>query len=181
MKNHEEETKVDETIRGSLVILVFRLFLALLLIEVVYAAVYYFLSIQFNIPYDWHHHVSFGLFLLLSLKLVAQAYLIILVTLSWANRAYLLTVKHLVTREGVFSLKENIHDFDNIDSISINQSFLGRLFNFGDISINSDKEDSNRSMIGIPNPRKYERLLKNCISQNRFTQRNRGKDSDELL
>lgn len=162
-KNHEERKPELEPIRGSIVILVSKLATGLLLFDLLYAGLYYLFALGFVLPFDLHHHISILLLVVFFLKLLMQLFLILNVTLSWANSAYYLAGKHLIRRKGILHIEEDVFHFDNIRTISINQSFFGKLLNYGDITLKTSASggyQGNVVMTEISNPKKYEEILR---------------------
>src|SRR5579859_7365543 len=92
-----EELKPElEPIRGSIVVLVFKLTAILLFFELIYAVADYIFTLGIPLPFDLHHHASLALFMVEAIKIVLQLYLIVNVTLSWANSTYYLAGKHII-------------------------------------------------------------------------------------
>lgn len=153
-----------EPIRGSVFILAVKYILLLFIFDGIYELIYYFLNVQFLIPYDFHHHLSVGFFILLITKFIIQAYLIMFITLSWANNMYYLTDKYLVKKSGILGRNEEKYLFDAVFSTSINRSFAGQIFGYGDLQITVNAGNDKRELIlsGIADPFKYEQMLKEC-------------------
>ena len=161
--NHEERKHELEPIRGSIIILVAKLATVLLLFDLLYVGLYYLLTLSFALPFDLHHHISLLLLVIFFLKLLMQLFLILNVTLSWANSAYYLAGKHIIRRNGILHVEEDVFHFDNIRSISVNQSFFGKIFNYGDISLKTSASgvyEGDVIMTEISNPKKYEEILR---------------------
>lgn len=167
MKHHGDETDIDseagfEPIRGSVVVLATKLAAILLIFEVAYAVADYVVTLGIPLPFDLHHHISLALFIVQATKIVLQLYLVVNVTLSWSNNTYILAGKHIIRRKGILHAEEDVFHFDNIRSISINQSFLGKLFNYGDITLKTSASGGYHGdvvMAAIANPKKYEEIL----------------------
>lgn len=162
-RNHEERKQELEPIRGSIVTLVVKLAMLLFLFEVLYAAIYYFVNLGFSLPFDLHHHIAWSLFAFEILKILMELYLIVYVTLAWANNAYYLAGKHLIRRKGIVHVEEDVFHFDNIRSISVDQSFLGRIFHYGDITLKTSASGGYQGdivMMEIADPKRYEEKLR---------------------
>lgn len=159
----DEDVKPEiEPIRGSTVILISKLMAILLFFEFIYAVVDYIVTLGIPLPFDLHHHVSLALFIVQAIKISFQLYLIANVTLSWANNTYFLAGKHIIKRTGILHAEEDVFHFDNIRSISINQSFFGKICNYGDITLKTSASGGYQGdvvMMGISNPKKYEEIL----------------------
>lgn len=59
--------------------------------------------------------------------------------------------------------KEEVFHFDNIRAITVNQSWFGKLFNYGDIELKTSASGGCQEalvLVSINNPHKYEAHLK---------------------
>lgn len=164
---HHEGGKCEHApIRGSIVILVVKLLVTLLFFELIYAAAYYILSLGIPLPFDLHHHVALVLLGLEIIKILTQVLLILNVTLSWANNVYYIDGKHLVKRTGIINIKEDMYEFDTVRSMTVDQSWFGRIFHYGDITLKTSASGGYQVIVaiaGIQNPQKYEQMIKQCL------------------
>ena len=152
-----------EPIRGSLIMFAFRLLLLLILFETIYALVFGVLQIGLNLPIEWHHHTSVGLLIFNGVKVVIELILILYLLLQWTGSRYFITPKHIIKQTGILKEKEEVYHFDNIRSISVEQSFLGKVFDYGDITLKTSASGGYQDDVvlsGIDNPHKYETILK---------------------
>ena len=159
---HENEKYDGESIRGNAFLLVVKLATILVLFELLYAGINYFLTLGLVLPFNLHHHISEVLFVFEFIKLAIQLFLILHVCLSWANYEYHLSGKHIIRRKGIIHIQEDVFHFDNIRSISINQSFLGKVFNYGDITLKTSASGGYQGDIvlaGIASPKKYKEII----------------------
>ena len=166
--NHQEIKQKDlvEQIRGSIIVVVVKLIIILIIFEAIYELFFYFLSIQFALPIDWHHHISVGLLIMSMMKVLLEVYFITSVFLAWAGNVWLLTGKHIIRRTGIFHTQEDVYHFDNLRTISVEQSLLGKIFNYGDITIKisaSGGYQGDVSLSQIENPHMYETMIKNLF------------------
>lgn len=165
-QNHEEGNCEHAPIRGSYIIFVAKLLLTLFLFEIIYAAIFYFLTLGVFFPFDLHHHISIGIFILEIMKILIQVFLIFYVSLSWASNVYYISGKHLIKRSGILNTEEDIYEFDTVRSVAVNQSFLGRLFHYGDITLKTSASGGYQVIVtiaGVQDPRKYEQRIKQCL------------------
>ncbi len=161
-ENHNNHIALSQ-IRGSISVLIIKLLVSLFLFDLLYAGVFYLLNIEIKIPFVWHHHLSIGIFILLILKTLLQGFLITFLVLTWTNSLYIITKKHLILKKGIFRAKEDVYNFINIRHIAMNQSVLGKVFNYGDIELKLSSSGGLQEdviLMGIENPKKYEELLK---------------------
>ncbi len=164
--NHEEEQCEHTPIRGSIIFLVSKLLVILLMFELIYGGAFYVLSLGIPLPFDLHHHVSVVLFVLEIVKIVTQVFLILNVSLSWANSVYFISGKHLIKRTGVLKTQEDIYEFETVRTVALNQSWLGKIFDYGDISLKTSASGGYQVIVtiaGVRNPRKYEQMIKDCM------------------
>lgn len=155
-----------EPIRESIFMLGAKLFVLLFLFEGIYTGFFVLLNLVFNLPLDWHHHASVILILLNITKVLLELLFILFLLSEWSSTIYFITTKHIIKRVGILSNKEEVYHFDNIRSISVQQSFLGKLFNYGDIILKTSASGGYQddvSLSGIDNPHKYETILKNLF------------------
>ena len=166
IQNHEEGECEHAPIRGSFVILVAKLLVTFLLFELIYAAIYYFLTLGFALPFNLHHHIAILILVLEILKVIMQTFFTLYVSLSWTSNVYHINGKHLVKRTGIFNSEEDIYEFDTVRSVAVNQSWLGRLFHYGDITLKTSASGGYQvivTMDGVSNPQKYEQTIKQCL------------------
>lgn len=166
--NHEEGTCEHAPIRGSIFILVAKLLVTLLLFESIYVVVYYFLFLGIPLPFDLHHHVAVVVLVIAAFKILIQVFLILNVTLAWANNVYYMNGegKHLIKRTGIINIKEDVYEFNTVRSLTVNQSWLGRIFHYGDVELKTSASGGYQVIVsinGIQNPQKYEEMIKQCL------------------
>lgn len=161
-RNEIERERELEPIRESVVILVLKLTAALLLFEILYAAVFYSVNLGPSLPFDLHHHIAIVVFALEIIKLIFQVFLVLNVTLSWTNNAYYISGNNLIRKTRIIHTEEDIFNFEDVKSISVNQSVMGKILNFGEIKLKIKSEDDQEDiyMINIADPKKYERIIR---------------------
>lgn len=167
-KHHEEGQCEYAPIRGSIFILGGKILVVLLLFELLYGAVSYFFTLGIPLPFDLHHHVSLILFFLIILKIIIQVFLIVNVTLSWANNIYFINGggKYLIKRTGILNTKEDAYDLATIRSLAVSQSWLGRIFHYGDVTLKASASGGYQAIltiVGIQDPQKYEQMIKQYL------------------
>ena len=69
----------------------------------------------------------------------------------------------IVTKSGVFSRKEQQTVFMGVYSVSISQSFFGRIFNYGDVRVDCPGR-WDVDTVGIKDPHGLKRFLESRIS-----------------
>ncbi len=152
-----------EPIRGSVIIFAIKLFFTLILFETIYSIVFGVFQVGLNLPIEWHHHTSVGLLIINGIKVVIEFVVILYLLFQWTGSSYFITPKHIIKRNGILQNKEDVFHFDNIRSISVEQSLFGKFFNYGDITLKTSASGGYQDdvvLLGIDNPHKYETILK---------------------
>lgn len=160
----EEQSEHDfQQIRSSISILAMKLLLLLFLFEVIYAILFYVLTLAFNLPLEWHHHSSIILLVINGFKIIVEFFFILYLFFQWEGISYFITKKHIIKRVGIFNSKEEIFHFENIRTITVKQSFLGKILHYGDIELKTSASGGYQEelvLVAINDPYKYEAHLK---------------------
>lgn len=158
---------INEPIRESLVLFVFKISAILLVTNLVYMSLNFFLLQAFflnhALPFNLHNETAYILTFLHLATTAAQVWGISTVVTRWLGRTYYVTSKHLVLREGIMNCVEKLYDLGIIRSISVQQSWLGKIFRFGTVSINfsaSGGYTDQATLFGISDPQQYEQVLR---------------------
>src|SRR3989344_1291226 len=85
-------------IRGSIILLFLRILLLIILFDVLYLAATVLLNLTFEIPYDWHHHISLGLLITLAIQILVKAGIMFYLVMNWMSNTYILNSKHVVKK-----------------------------------------------------------------------------------
>ena len=134
-----------------------------MLFDILYLSATVLLNLTFEIPYEWHHHISLGLLITLGTQILVKAGIMFYLVMNWMSNTYILNSKHVVKKHGIFSNGEEIYRFDTVRSISIQQSFMGKFFNYGSILLKTSASGGYQGDIEISeidNPKNYEEQLK---------------------
>jgi uncharacterized membrane protein YdbT with pleckstrin-like domain len=155
---------LPEPIRGSIFLLLSRIFLVLVGTDIVYLTVRVFVFEQ-QPPWlnDVITFIIFFIFLLCSY--ILQIFLIYSVLLHWLNRKYYFETTHLIVRKGIFKTTERIYDLTNLKSVVVTQGILGKIFHYGTISIEitSPGLTEEADLTEIPHPHKIEMQIKKFL------------------
>ena len=122
--------------------------------------------------------LSIGLIVLVSLvwylwlpnPLVALAYLLLIFPLIsllrdiliWSNRKYVVTNRRVIQLSGVFSKSVSDSSLDKVNDVKMSQSFLGRMFDYGDIEILTASELGVNKLTHIGRPIQYKTQMINA-------------------
>lgn len=149
-------------IHGSVALLAMRIFGVLLIVNTIYAVTLLF----GGLGTDYHQAVFWLMWVVHFAVFIFETYLILLVVIPWTTTIYYLSDQKLVKHSGILRLEENIYTLDAVRSIDLKQSWIGRLFNYGDLIIEATDFGGYRHLIrlpGISDPRKYEQILEQFI------------------
>lgn len=94
---------------------------------------------------------------------IAKTSLTIFVTVQWINEYYEITPKEVIYRRGLIFKKEERNTIVHLGSITIEQGILGRIFNYGTLSLFNWLLDKEITLYLIHNPRKYHHILQTLI------------------
>lgn len=104
----------------------------------------------------------FGMFGLLPLILLIFPVVSFLRTyLDWWNEEYLVTNRRVIQAEGVINKHVIDSSLEKVNDVVLNQSFLGRLFDYGDIEIMTASEIGVNRLNKIARPVKFKTEMLN--------------------
>ena len=158
---------ITEPIRESVVLFVIKIATILISVDLVYAVLNFVLLRTFflniRLPFNLHDQTASILTLLHLGKTILQLWGISTIVFRWVGNSYYITEKHLVRHEGILNCLEKIYDLDIVRSISIQQSWLGKVFKYGTVRIEisaSGGYTDHVSLVGVGNPQQYEKMLR---------------------
>ena len=154
----EKITLTYLNIRQSISILIARL----ILIDVVLAGLVigaYFLIVQSRIFADnpgWDAVVFLSFFGFAGLvKIIITCYVVLL----WLNEYYEITPEYIYHRKGLIFKKREQYRIDHIRRITVEDSFLGEMFNFATVTLFDIRFQKYLDMYLIHNARRYAKVL----------------------
>ncbi len=101
-----------------------------------------------------------GIFFIIFLTLlVVDVYLTINRVLNWKTYYYVIKPKAVLVKSGILHKREKLYTLNQIDTITVVQSFMGRRFGYGDVKIYSPTLVDRLILHNIPNPKDIERLI----------------------
>jgi uncharacterized membrane protein YdbT with pleckstrin-like domain len=113
------------------------------------------------------------LVLWLPIPLLALGYLLLILPLvslwrdvtMWANRKYVVTNRRVIQLSGIFSKRVTDSSLEKVNDVRMEQSFLGRLFDFGDIEILTASELGANLFTRIGKPIRFKTAMLNAKEQ----------------
>ena len=156
--------EVVRPIRRTVILLVVRIVLLLFLVDTIYA-VLLLANVAGFIPLDWTKSFAAFLWFMYTIKFILLSYLISKLVIDWISTVYYVSGGHLIRQRGVLNITETVFQLSDIDSVVLNQSWLGRMLNFGDVTVEftvaRDKEYVN--LYAITTPQRYEEIFSKFV------------------
>lgn len=151
-------------IRGSVLLLVLRIAGILLLIETIYA-LFLWIALNSNVASDYYNVVLSTLLVSHFIKFIFELGAVGVAIFPWAITQYYLSQHQLIKYVGFLHTDEKFYELGDIRSIELEQSWLGKLVNYGTITINFSSSGFHEvvRMNGIYEPKKYERILRQFL------------------
>lgn len=152
-------------IRESILSLSIRLFFAEFFIGIVGILIRVpLLYIFSSIAGPLQTYTLYGLFYLLFQTV--NVGVIIYILLDWYNRTYTIRDADMYLQSGVFSVQDELIQYDNMERVHLTQSLLGRVGNFGTIEIYNPLLRGSTYLKDIPDPRMYAQKIQGFIPKN---------------
>lgn len=143
-------------IRQSISILVIRIILIEIIADSVYLLLCYsLLCREFTLP------GRADVLIFSALKLA----LIIFVILQWLNDYCEITPNAILHRKGIIFRTEEKYELVNLKLIGMKQGFIGKILNFGTITLYDWFLKKHSYLYLIHNPQRYFRILKDLVSK----------------
>ena len=83
-------------------------------------------------------------------------------TMIWSNRKYVITSRRVIQIHGVFNKDVTDSSLEKVNDVKMDQSFLGRLFDFGDVEILTASELGVNLFKRIAEPVKFKTTMLNA-------------------
>lgn len=158
-----EKTKIEMdyvTVRQSISMLLLRLIVAEIL-----AAGGFVLSLLIVVRLVNEVDIlSFGIPIFLVLVLT-KIFLTVFIVLRWVEEYYKISSEEVVHKRGLIFKEENVNKISHLTSLEINQSFWGRVFNYGTIKMFNWATEKPVLLYLIHNPKKYAEILMEKIPE----------------
>jgi uncharacterized membrane protein YdbT with pleckstrin-like domain len=82
--------------------------------------------------------------------------------LNWSNRKYVVTSRRVIQLAGVFNKNVTDSSLEKVNDVKLSQSFLGRIFDYGDIEILTASELGVNKFTHIGRPIQYKTAMINA-------------------
>jgi len=161
---HSDTMNVDSIIiRLSPIIVLFRFFIATLIIAICYG-LYIIIQLTFGgiSLIDNTIHPS----LLFVITLTIESMVLVCVFLKWAYTFYEVNDKHIIKHQGIFSKRRITHTLENIQTVEVEQNIFGLLLHFGNIRCDNPLIKNDITLNIISDPQKYVAIIRKILSAN---------------
>jgi len=85
--------------------------------------------------------------------------------LRWRNERFLLTDRRVIHLRGIFNKASVDSSLDKINDVQTRQTFFGRMFNYGDLEIQTASEDGSNYLPQIRAPLDFKRAMLNAKAE----------------
>lgn len=93
----------------------------------------------------------------------AKMILTIYVVLAWLNEYYEISPALVKHKKGILFVRREQLALDDIQSISLHQGLIGKIFNFGTLSLFDWKWRKNEYLYDVHNPTKYVEIIEKLL------------------
>ncbi|MDB5164451.1 MAG: Bacterial rane flanked domain protein [Candidatus Saccharibacteria bacterium] len=93
----------------------------------------------------------------------ADAIIIAGLVIKWAHTRYIFRRGEAIIETGIFHIRQRVYKVEDIKSLEVEQSFLGKLLDYGTISFYSMFFQQGVKLPYIPNPHRYVQLLEGQV------------------
>lgn len=150
------EQGIDITsIKLSVPLMLVRMLSGLFVLDTCYALI--IVLFLWLTPMQMHGWLLLFLLLLHTIKFIVFTVFLLRLITQWQGKTVLITSHHLYIDEGLVHANDRIYELAQIQAIKLNQSWLGKMLNFGDICITLGSRSFSEvlELGGVANPQRY--------------------------
>lgn len=159
------DIKSTYIIRKSFPLLIIRLVVLELLLESIYVGWRFgidYLSIASDTKI-FLHSLTTAVFIFVTL---IQIILLLVIVIKWLNEYYEMQDDEIIQWTGVITKRGRSYPYSNIQSITIQQSAVGRILNFGTVVLYVPTLGQDLSFDEVPKPQAFIKLIKEHMPTN---------------
>lgn len=149
-------------IRLNVLILMWRLFLVLFVLNTLYGLLLLLVS-QGTVFERYSQELLNATWIGHMVLFVIQVIVVIYLSASWMRTNYYLTEAEVILASGIFTERETMYKLSDVRSVVLRQSWFGRVFNFGTIVAHISASGGYHEILklkDIKDPKKYEHALR---------------------
>lgn len=167
MNNHVDHqlSSSKHHLRSSVFLVVFRIFMTLFTVNTVYAALIV-LALYSDITTVYGNALVFGgLWAVHTAQFILETAMIIFIIVHWVTDEYYITDRQLFHYQGLWHMDERIYELQHIKSVKLYQTFFGRIFHYGTITLMLGARGYSETLKlrECADPKKYERLFRSFV------------------
>jgi uncharacterized membrane protein YdbT with pleckstrin-like domain len=162
MSNQESIKEAPIVIRKSIVLFILRIMLLELIFELIYLTwrtLTHFMPLPVETVLTLN---AISIIVFIVLVTIIQNIFLIYIALIWVNDYYEIRQREIAHISGIFSKTEKAYPFHDIQSITVHQSFLGRIFNYGSIHLYIPILGHDLNFTEVPSPAKIVEKIKSA-------------------
>lgn len=150
--------KEHQLIRRSTTVLLFKIFIAEIINEIVYLVLTLFVISAGNNGIINNPDI-FRLTINIVMASIGISLLIIIISL-WVNEGLGVEDEEIVYHKGVLKTTYTSYPYTNIQRVSVHQTLLGKIFNYGSVELYVPVLDKELLFTEMPSPHKLAKLIK---------------------
>ncbi len=151
---------VAKPIRRTVTLLVVKIVTLLFLVNILFAALLV-VSVTGFLSAEWVSSYAAFLLIIFAAQCIFLAFFVARLVIDWMSTVYYIAGGHLIRQRGTLDTTETIFQLTDIDSVELKQSWIGRILNFGDVTVEFTiaREKEYVNLYAITNPRFYEDIF----------------------
>lgn len=164
-------------LRKSIVVVAIKL----AVLQLVFALTYFLLRVTKNTMFggfgyspataDMQFWLGLLIFLVLSL---GQTLIMVYILLQWNREQYVIRDDSIVHTRGVMNNREEVYSLRGVEAGKVRQGLVGRLLNFGTVSVFSPVLKKEYFLYDIPNPELMKRTMLSLLQ-------NKSENSEKII
>ena len=147
---------------------IFMLLLKLFVIEVAAAVaviIFHIILFSTNAPERYSGIFSVYMIPIYVVLVILKTALTVFIIIQWFEETYDITSKEVIHRKGFLFRDEARFTLKHIGTIKVHQGFLGRIFNYGTLSLYDWVNGKNIDLYLIHDPLKYHKILQGILPE----------------
>ncbi len=92
----------------------------------------------------------------------------VFILLRWWHEYYIIKEAKVIHRKGVLYERTQTHHCERIESITVEQSLLGKIMDHGDIQVSEPPMQQELMLYGIPQPKKHVKIMRYLLLGEKF-------------
>lgn len=143
------------------------LFLKIVLLELTFFVIYLSFMVLFSsLVRPLIQGDGLGMYLVIYVLVAFIKSTLLFVAISlWVRDYYELSPGMIIYKTGLFKRHSSSFKLNNITALEVDQSFLGRMFNYGTVELQNPFMSNHFFLTNVPNPKKCLRLIRENMEE----------------